>query len=76
MKLGFFYHMRFLDTFYVFLQSTAMQNHTGYSVTELKECILAIHDMQLNRKVSSLTSTREKYKQHKVRDNVPRSGCF
>ncbi|KAH7665303.1 cyclin A protein [Dioscorea alata] len=47
--------------------STAMQNHTGYSVTELKECIFAIHDMQLNRKVSSLTSTREKYKQHKFK---------
>ncbi|KAJ0982080.1 hypothetical protein J5N97_010335 [Dioscorea zingiberensis] len=45
----------------------AMQNHTGYSVAELKECIHAIHDLQLSRKVSSLTAIREKYKQHKFK---------
>jgi cyclin-A len=39
---------------------------TGYKVPELKDCIVAIHDLQLNRKCPSLTAIRDKYKQHKV----------
>uniref|UniRef100_J3NEI8 Uncharacterized protein n=2 Tax=Oryza brachyantha TaxID=4533 RepID=J3NEI8_ORYBR len=44
-----------------------MQKLTGYKVSELKECITAIHDLQLNRKYSSLTAIRDKYKQHKFK---------
>ncbi|XP_062203294.1 cyclin-A3-2-like isoform X2 [Phragmites australis] len=40
---------------------------TGYNVSELKDCIIAIHDLQLNRKCSSLTAIQDKYKQHKFK---------
>jgi hypothetical protein len=43
-----------------------MQKLTGYKVSELKDCILAIHDLQLRKKCSNLTAIRDKYKQHKV----------
>lgn len=48
------------------LQCLALQRYSGYRPSELKECILAIHDLQLNRKGSSLQAIRDKYKQHKV----------
>ncbi|RLN27767.1 cyclin-A3-2-like [Panicum miliaceum] len=44
-----------------------LQKVTGYKVSELKDCIIAIHDLQLNRKCSSLTAIRDKYKQHKFK---------
>jgi cyclin A len=43
-----------------------MQTLTGYKPSELKDCVAAIHHMQLNRKYSSMMAIREKYKQHKV----------
>jgi cyclin-A len=43
-----------------------LQKTTGYKVSELKDCIVAIRDLQLNRKFPSLTAIRDKYKQHKV----------
>ncbi|XP_022952415.1 G2/mitotic-specific cyclin C13-1-like [Cucurbita moschata] len=43
----------------------ALQHCSGYRPSQLKECILAIHDLQLNRKKSSLLALRDKYKQHK-----------
>ncbi|CAK9315744.1 unnamed protein product [Citrullus colocynthis] len=45
----------------------ALQRYSGYRPSELKECILAIHDLQLNRKGSSLLAIRDKYKQHKFK---------
>ncbi|KAF8776732.1 hypothetical protein HU200_003467 [Digitaria exilis] len=40
---------------------------TGYKVSELKDCIVAIHGLQLNRKCSSVLAVRDKYKQHKFK---------
>jgi len=44
-----------------------LQKVTGYKVSELKDCIVSIHDLQLNRKCSSLMAIRDKYKQHKFK---------
>ncbi|KAL6847009.1 hypothetical protein ACP4OV_022862 [Aristida adscensionis] len=44
-----------------------IQKVTGYKVSELKDCIIAIHDLQLNRKYSSITAVRDKYKQHRYK---------
>ncbi|KAB5541274.1 hypothetical protein DKX38_014248 [Salix brachista] len=46
--------------------STALQRHSGYRPFDLKECVLAIHDIQLNRQGSSSRAVRDKYTQHKV----------
>ncbi|KAK1312490.1 Cyclin-A3-1 [Acorus calamus] len=47
--------------------SPALQNNTGYQPSVLKDCILAIHDLQLNRKESSLNAIKDKYVQQKFR---------
>ncbi|KAL3515338.1 hypothetical protein ACH5RR_022240 [Cinchona calisaya] len=47
--------------------SLALQRYTGYKASDLKECILAIHDLQLNRRVTSARALREKYRQHKFK---------
>lgn len=47
--------------------SKEMQKLTGYKASELKDCIRAIHDLQLNRKGLSLTAIRDKYKQHRFK---------
>ncbi|XP_073103936.1 cyclin-A3-1-like [Elaeis guineensis] len=47
--------------------SLPLQQQTGYKPSELKDCVCAIHDLQLNRKWSSLTAIREKYKQHRFK---------
>ncbi|KAG8093019.1 hypothetical protein GUJ93_ZPchr0012g22137 [Zizania palustris] len=47
--------------------SKKMQKLTGYKVSELKDCITAIHDLQLSRKCSSLTAIRDKYRQHRFK---------
>ncbi|KAG2621724.1 cyclin-A3-1-like [Panicum virgatum] len=44
-----------------------LQKVTGYKVSELKDCIVAIHDLQLNKKCSSVMAIRDKYKQHKFK---------
>ncbi|KAF9600224.1 hypothetical protein IFM89_005048 [Coptis chinensis] len=43
-----------------------LQLQSGYRPSDLKDCVLAIHDLQLSRKGSTLASIRDKYKQHKV----------
>ena len=48
------------------LQSFAMQEYSGYKASDLKECVLIIHDLYLSRKGGALQAVREKYKQHKV----------
>ncbi|KAF9675839.1 hypothetical protein SADUNF_Sadunf09G0075000 [Salix dunnii] len=47
--------------------STALQRHSGYRPFDLKECVLAIHDIQLNRQGSSSRAVRDKYTQHKFK---------
>ncbi|KAI3774681.1 hypothetical protein L1987_49241 [Smallanthus sonchifolius] len=44
-----------------------MQHYSGYKPCELKECVLAIHDLQLGRTASSSKATREKYSQQKFK---------
>ncbi|KAI3803739.1 hypothetical protein L1987_31901 [Smallanthus sonchifolius] len=44
-----------------------MQRYSGYKPCELKECVLAIHDLQLGRTASSSKATREKYSQQKFK---------
>nr|XP_048336231.1 G2/mitotic-specific cyclin C13-1-like [Ziziphus jujuba var. spinosa] len=43
----------------------ALQCCSSYKPSDLKDCVLAIHDLQLNRKGSSFRSVRDKYKQQK-----------
>ncbi|KAA8545805.1 hypothetical protein F0562_020744 [Nyssa sinensis] len=45
----------------------ALQHYSGYRPFELKECVLAIRDLQLSRRGISLRAVREKYKQHKFK---------
>ncbi|XP_011001425.1 PREDICTED: G2/mitotic-specific cyclin C13-1-like isoform X2 [Populus euphratica] len=47
--------------------SMALQRHSGYRPSDLKECVLAIHDIQLNRKGSSSRAVRDKYTQNKFK---------
>lgn len=46
---------------------SSLQHHSGYKPSELKECVLIIHDLQLSRRGGSLVAVREKYKQHKFK---------
>jgi len=48
------------------MQSLALQCYSGYRPFDLMECVLTLHDSQINRKGSSLQAVREKYMQHKV----------
>ncbi|KAF3435508.1 hypothetical protein FNV43_RR22597 [Rhamnella rubrinervis] len=45
--------------------SRAMQFYSGYRPFDLKDCVLAIHDLQLNRKGSPMRSVRDKYTKQK-----------
>uniref|UniRef100_J3LQR4 Uncharacterized protein n=1 Tax=Oryza brachyantha TaxID=4533 RepID=J3LQR4_ORYBR len=47
--------------------SKKLQEVTGYRASELKDCITCIHDLQLNRRGSSLVAIRDKYKQHRFK---------
>ncbi|KAL4335641.1 hypothetical protein GQ457_07G025030 [Hibiscus cannabinus] len=47
--------------------SSAMQEYTGYKASDLKECVLIIHDLYLSRRGGALLAVREKYKQHKFK---------
>ncbi|XP_031480763.1 cyclin-A3-1-like [Nymphaea colorata] len=44
-----------------------LQNDTGYKPSELKDCAHIIHDLQLNKRQSTLLAVREKYNQHKFK---------
>ncbi|KAJ3700194.1 hypothetical protein LUZ61_003899 [Rhynchospora tenuis] len=41
-----------------------LETSTGYKASELKECVYALHELQLNKRYSSLGAIRDKYKQH------------
>ncbi|XWS21257.1 hypothetical protein CRYUN_Cryun30bG0040100 [Craigia yunnanensis] len=47
--------------------SSAMQQYSGYKASDLKECVLIIHDLYLSRRGGALQAVREKYKQHKFK---------
>eukprot|EP00897_Mesotaenium_endlicherianum_P010121 jgi/Mesen1/9137/ME000058S08628 len=44
-----------------------LQHYTGYKPTDLQECVLALHALQLNAKGCTLPATREKYRQPKFK---------
>ncbi|KAF5786892.1 putative cyclin [Helianthus annuus] len=44
-----------------------MQRYSGYRPCELKDCVIAIHDLQLRRTSSFSQATREKYSQQKFK---------
>ncbi|KAJ1699713.1 hypothetical protein LUZ63_008225 [Rhynchospora breviuscula] len=41
-----------------------LETGTGYKASELKECVYALHELQSNKRYSSLGAIRDKYKQH------------
>ncbi|XP_011029106.1 PREDICTED: putative cyclin-A3-1 [Populus euphratica] len=47
--------------------SSTLQQYTGYKATDLKDCVLIIHDLYLSRRGGGLQAVREKYKQHKFK---------
>ncbi|KAG4147247.1 hypothetical protein ERO13_D05G210300v2 [Gossypium hirsutum] len=47
--------------------SSAVQEYSGYKASDLKECVLIIHDLYLSRRGGALQAVREKYKQHKFK---------
>ncbi|KAG5526371.1 hypothetical protein RHGRI_032601 [Rhododendron griersonianum] len=47
--------------------SLALQQYSGYRPSELKECVLAIQDLQLSRRGLALQAVRDKYMQHKFK---------
>lgn len=44
-----------------------LAHYTGYKASQLKECVMAIYNVQMNRKGSTLVAIREKYQQHKFK---------
>lgn len=50
----------------MFVQTLTLQQYSGYKPSDLKECVLIIHDLYLSRRGGGLQAVREKYKQHKV----------
>jgi hypothetical protein len=48
------------------LQDSTLQHYTGYKPSELKGCVVGIHEIQCNTKNCTLPAIREKYRQHKV----------
>lgn len=47
--------------------NSTLQHYTGYKVSDMRDCISAIHDLQLNRKGCTLAAIREKYNQPKFK---------
>ncbi|KAH7834775.1 hypothetical protein Vadar_019652 [Vaccinium darrowii] len=47
--------------------SLGLQQYSGYRPFELKECVLAIHDLQLSRRGVAFKAVKEKYMQHKFK---------
>ncbi|XVE93459.1 hypothetical protein REPUB_Repub01dG0194600 [Reevesia pubescens] len=56
--------------------SKALQCYSGYRPSDLKECVLAIHGLHLNRKGSYLRAVTEKYMQHKFLINWSFFNCW
>ncbi|WRX15059.1 Cyclin [Theobroma cacao] len=49
------------------LWSDALECYSGYRPSDMKECVIAIHGLHLNRTRSSLRAVTEKYLQHKFK---------
>ncbi|OVA15930.1 Cyclin [Macleaya cordata] len=47
--------------------NTTLQQCSGYKPSDLKDCVLAIHEIQLSKKWGSLVAVRDKYRQHKFK---------
>lgn len=47
--------------------NSTLQHYTGYKVSDMRDCICAIHDLQLNRKGCTLAAIRDKYNQPKFK---------
>ncbi|KAJ8541164.1 hypothetical protein K7X08_001980 [Anisodus acutangulus] len=47
--------------------SLYLHQYSGYKASDLKECVLILHDLQLSRRGGSLLAVRGKYKQHKFK---------
>ncbi|KAI3865335.1 hypothetical protein MKW92_016194 [Papaver armeniacum] len=47
--------------------NSALRTYSGYGSFDLKDCVLAIHELQLNKKWGSLVAVRDKYKQHRFK---------
>ncbi|XP_058081115.1 cyclin-A3-4-like isoform X2 [Magnolia sinica] len=47
--------------------NSTLQRCSGYRPSDIKECIQAIHDLQLSRKWGTLAAIRDKYNQHKFK---------
>lgn len=52
--------------FVFLLQDPTLQHYTGYKASELRDCVIGIHELQCNTKNCTLPAIREKYRQHKV----------
>ncbi|TXG52491.1 hypothetical protein EZV62_021660 [Acer yangbiense] len=52
-----------------------LQQYSGYKASDIKECVLIIHDLYLSRRGGALQAVREKYNQHKFKcvANLPSS---
>lgn len=51
---------------FAFIQSLALQQHSGYKAADLKECVEILHSLQSSERAKALIAIREKYKQYKV----------
>ncbi|XP_010271484.1 PREDICTED: putative cyclin-A3-1 isoform X2 [Nelumbo nucifera] len=47
--------------------NSTLQHYSGYKPSDLKDCVIAIQDLQLNRRGGSLIAVKDKYKQHKFK---------
>ncbi|KAJ8453290.1 hypothetical protein Cgig2_008174 [Carnegiea gigantea] len=47
--------------------NSSLQSYTGYKPLDLKECVLRIQELQLQKRAGSLAAIRNKYKQHKFK---------
>jgi cyclin A len=63
--VSYFTDSSFCHVFFL-LQDPTLQHYTGYKASELRDCVIGIHELQCNTKNCSLPAIREKYRQHKV----------
>ncbi|KAK2660193.1 hypothetical protein Ddye_006726 [Dipteronia dyeriana] len=69
------YLARFITRPKVHPWNPTLQQYSGYKTSDIKECVLTIHDLYLGRRGGALQAVREKYKQHKFKyvANLPSS---
>ena len=62
------------DFYYLFyVQNLTLEHYTTYKASDLKACVQALQELQLNTKGCPLNSIRIKYRQDKVRKNKLKS---